>query len=212
LKFLLTILFVFTFYLVFSQDFILNERYIQLTGLVLTADSQQPVLNASIRIRNTYRGVSANLQGFFSMVVKEGDWIDISSMGFKKQSIQVPLGLKEPSYVRIVALESDTIVFNIVNIYPWPSRAKFKEAFVTVKIDKTYQEILNENLSRLIRQMMVATLLPDGSEMQSRSMLDYSSQAANKGMVPTLGPTISIPFGSTKGYSSKKSDLPPLKW
>lgn len=212
MKFLITIILFFSFNLIYSQDFILNERYIQLTGLILTADSQQPVPNASIRIRNTYRGISANSQGFFSMVVKESDWIDISSMGFKKQSIQIPTGLKEPSYVRIIAMESDTIVFRTVNIYPWPSRSKFKEAFLTVKIDKTYQEILEENLNRLIRQMMVATLLPDGAEMQSRSMLDYSNQASNRAMVPILGPSVSIPFGSTKGYSSKKSDLPALKW
>jgi len=197
---------------VLSQDFILNDRYIQLTGLILAADSQQPVQNASIRIRNTYRGVSTNIQGFFSLVAKEGDWIDITSMGFKKKSIQVPTGLKEPSYIRIIALESDTIVFRSVNIYPWPSRSKFKEAFLNVKIDKTYQEILSENLNRLIRQMMVATLLPDGSEVQSRSMQDYSNQAANRAMVPILGPSVSIPFGPTKGYSSKKSDLPPITW
>jgi hypothetical protein len=212
LKFYFTIILFLSINLVFAQDFILNERYIQLTGLVLNADSQKPVPNASIRIRFTYRGVSANTQGFFSLVVKEGDWIDITSMGFKKQSVQVPTGLKEPSYVKIFALESDTILFKPVNIYPWPSRAKFKEAFMTVQINKSYQEIMNENFNRITMQLMMGILLPDAYESQTSSLQDYSKQAATKGITPTLGVGANIPFGSTKGYTPKKSDKPAIKW
>jgi hypothetical protein len=210
LKYIFAIILFFTYTLGYSQDFILNERYIQFSGLVLTADSQQPVANASIRIRGTYRGVSANVQGFFSLVVKEGDWIDISSMGYKKQSILIPDGLKEPSYIRIVTLQSDTIVFNTVNIYPWPSRSKFKEAFMTVQINKSYQDIMNENFNRITMQLMMGVLLPDGLEAQNKAMRDYSNQASTKGMVPGVG--ANIPFGSTKGYKPKKSDKAPIKW
>ena len=212
MKYFFTVILFLSFYLVYSQDFILNERYIQFSGLVLGADSQQAVSNASVRIRGTYRGVSANIQGFFSLVVKEGDWIDITSMGFKKQSILIPEGLKEPSYIRIIALQSDTIVFNAVNIYPWPSPAKFKDAFMKVQVSKTYQDIMNENFNRLTRQLMMGTLLPDGEEYQNRSLQNYSNSASQKGMMPILGPSVSIPIGSSKGYSPKKPDRPAIKW
>ena len=156
--------------------------------------------------------MSANLQGFFSLVAKEGDWIDISSIGFKKQSVQIPEGLKEPSYIKIIALQNDTILFNPVNIYPLPSRSKFKEAFMTVKINKTYQEIMNENFNRITMQMMMGKLLPDAGEAQNRALRDYSNQAATKGITPTLGIGANIPFGSVQGYTPKKPDKPPVKW
>lgn len=212
MKYFLTVILFFAYNLIYCQDFILNERYIQFSGLVLTADSQQAIPNASIRIRGTYRGMSANLQGFFSLVVKEGDWIDITSIGFKKQSIHIPDGLKEPSYIRIVALQSDTIVFNAVNIYPWPSRSKFKEAFMKVQINKSYQEIMDENFNRIAMQLMMGTLLPDAYEYQSRALHDYSNQTSTRGIAPTIGIGANIPFGSTKGYSPKKPDKPPVKW
>jgi hypothetical protein len=181
-----------------------------LSGLVLTADSQQPVPNASVRIRGTYRGMSANSQGFFSLVVKEGDWIDITSMGFKKQSVQVPEGLKEPSYIKMIVLQADTIVFNPVNIYPWPSRSQFKDAFLKVQINKSYQEIMDENFNRITRQLMMGKLLPDGSESQFRALREYSNQSATKGIAPGVG--VNIPIGSTKGYTPKKPDIAPIKW
>jgi hypothetical protein len=152
------------------------------------------------------------MQGFYSIVAKEGDWIDVTCMGYKSKSIQVPEGLKEPSYIKIFVLESDTIVFKTVNIYPWPSKAKFKEAFMTVQINKSYQQIMDENFNRITMQLMMATLLPDAIESQSNAMKEYSNQSANRGMVPTLGVGANIPFGSTKGYSSKKSDKPAIKW
>lgn len=212
LKYFLSLLLFFAIDQVYCQDFILNERYIQFSGLVSTTDSQQAVPNASIRIRGTYRGVSANLQGFFSLVVKEGDWVDISSMGFKKQSVQIPTGLKEPSYIRIIAMQGDTILYNPVTIYPWPSRSKFKEAFMNVEINKTYQEIMDENFNRITMQLMMGKLLPDGAEYQSRTLRGYSDQSANQGITPVLGVTTSIPFGTTKGYSAKKPDKAAIKW
>jgi hypothetical protein len=210
LKYLIAFILLFSLTFVYSQEFILNERYIQFSGLVLNSDSQQPVPNASIRIRGTYRGVSANIQGFFSLVVKEGDWIDVSSVGFKKQAIYIPEGLKEPSYIKIIAMQSDTILFNTVNIYPWPSPAKFKEAFMKVEVSKTYQEIMEENFNRIAMQLMMGILLPDGIESQNKALRDYSNQASTKGIAPGVG--ANIPFGSTKGYSSKKPDKPPKKW
>jgi hypothetical protein len=178
----------------------------------LAEDSSRPVINASLRIRGTYRGTSANYQGFFSLVAKEGDWIDVSSMGFKKIGFQVPYGLKDPSYIQMVYLMYDTIVFAPVNIYPWPSPEKFKDAFVALDLNKIYGNNLYYLIDKNFEEMLKMEIAKDAREYQKVQLDRYSSELSNRGIVPFPGIGTNITFGTTKGYTPKQSDKKPLTW
>jgi hypothetical protein len=187
-----------------GQENLHPEHFIQFSGLILTADSFTPIPYASVRIRGTYRGTSANMQGFFSIVVREDDKIEFSSMGFKKKIVSIQPGPDESKYILAVILEADTIVLKTINIYPWPSKSKFKEAFVSIEPNKTYHEVLKENMDQNLMTMLAANVKMDGKSNQNIYLNQMAMNASYKGIANYAD------FGS--GVLIPMSLLDPMAW
>ncbi|MBT7994421.1 MAG: hypothetical protein HN691_06065, partial [Bacteroidetes bacterium] len=86
----------------FSQDD--DRKLIQFSGLVLTADSNSPIPFSTIRIINTYWGTISNIEGFFSLVVREKDTIEFSSLGFKRRRMVIPEGIEHDGFSVLIAM------------------------------------------------------------------------------------------------------------
>ncbi len=112
---------------VFGQD---DERLIQLSGVVVSADSLNEMPYATVFDKTVRRGTIADMYGFFSMVVQPGDTILFKYYGHKPSSFIVPDTLKEDRYSIIHMMEIDTLQLQEVVIYPWPSKEAFAQAFV----------------------------------------------------------------------------------
>ena len=73
-----------------------SNRLIQYSGVVLSTDSSAtPVPYASIFNRSIKLGTIANFQGFFTFAARVGDTIEISSVGYQKGLVVVPVMVPE---------------------------------------------------------------------------------------------------------------------
>ncbi len=61
----------------------------KLTGKVVAASDQSPIVGATIVVRGTTVGTVSNIDGEFSIDGKLGDVLDVSFIGFRSQSISV---------------------------------------------------------------------------------------------------------------------------
>ncbi len=158
-----------------------DRKLIQFSGLILTSDSNSPIPFSTIRIINSYWGTISNIEGFFSLVVREKDTVEFSSLGFKRRRFIVPDGIEQGGMSVLIAMITDTLTFDETMIYPWPSRAKFKQAFLATEPNKTYYDIAMENLHPDKMRALSAAMRMDGSESQHYYMNLMAVQAGYSG-------------------------------
>lgn len=120
---------------------------VQFSGVVVTADSLRPVPFASIVVGKSGRGTSSDYYGFFSLVVRKGEHITFSAIGFKTGYFVIPDTLSSNRYSMIQVMSSDTLMLTETVIYPWPSREQFRHAFLTLKVPDDDIEIARRNLA-----------------------------------------------------------------
>ncbi len=139
---------------------------VQFSGMIVTADSLTPIPYAHIVVKHGYRGTVSDYNGFFSFVARQNDTIIFSAIGFKKQYFIVPDTISNNRYSLIQVMANDTIYLSETVIYPWPTKAQFKEAFLNLDIPDDDIAIARKNLSQtdLMRRSLV---------MQSDGRLNY---------------------------------------
>ena len=124
-----------------------GENLIQFSGVVVTMDSLSPVPFATIMVKNTSRGTTSDYYGYFSFVAQANDTLIFSSIGFKDSDFVVPDDLEGNRYSLIHSMLQDTVELEEVEIYPWPTPAQFKEAFLALDLPDDNLEIMRRNLS-----------------------------------------------------------------
>jgi len=119
----------------FSQEEALHEeRLIQISGVVVNAKDYRSIPFANVFLLNKGRGTVSSFNGFFSIIGSPSDTIQFSIVGYKRQKYIVPDSIEGFKTSLIVALEVDTLMLDVVEVYPWPSRSEFKDAFLSLKI------------------------------------------------------------------------------
>jgi len=169
-----------------------EEELVQFTGIVVTADSLKPIPYTNIAIKNTWRGTVADYYGYFSFVAFKSDTLLFSAVGFKKGTFTIPDTLTGNRYSMIQVMASDTIMLTQTVIYPWPSKEKFKEAFLQYDVPDDDYERAKKNLD--IAQLRDATTYypMDGSMNFRNSMELYQNRLYYYGQTQPI--TILNPF------------------
>jgi hypothetical protein len=129
-SFILLFFSVFCFVVVFAQD---KNNLIQLSGVVVNADSLKPISYTTVYNKTVKRGTLSDVYGYFSTVVLPGDTIIFNRFGYTNSSYIVPDTLSEDRYSIIHILNLDSINPPVITIYPWPSKEDFARAFVEMK-------------------------------------------------------------------------------
>ena len=129
-SFILFFFSVFCFVVVFAQD---KNNLIQLSGVVVNADSLKPISYTTVYNKTVKRGTLSDVYGYFSTVVLPGDTIIFNRFGYTNSSYIVPDTLSEDRYSIIHILNLDSINPPVITIYPWPSKEDFARAFVEMK-------------------------------------------------------------------------------
>lgn len=80
---------------------------VQVTGVVVSAEDDMPVVGASILVKGTSNGTITDIDGKFILKVNKGDKLEISYIGMKSQTVAAKNNMK-------VVLESDTEVLDEV--------------------------------------------------------------------------------------------------
>ncbi len=179
--FILAIIFINSF-TVKSQ--LLEKRLVQFSGVVVTGDSLKPVPFTNIVIRNKSKGITADYYGFFSFVARESDTLDFSSMGYKRATFIIPDTLKTNRYSLIQVMSSDTVYLTETLIYPWPTRAQFKYAFINTIIPDDDYERAMKNLAYIKMRELFLNMPMDASMNYNNFVQKQTSKLYYAGQLP----------------------------
>lgn len=163
-----------------------NRHLVQFSGVVVTGDSLEAVPFTSILTKGSYRGTISDVYGYFSFVAETGDTIEFAAVGFKRGNYVIPDSLQENKYSMIHVLMPDTVMLKPLDVYPWPSKEQFREAFMALNLtDNEYQRTLKHlNSAEAIQRM--ENLPPDaGLAAHYQASLD-NTRIYNQGMAPTV--------------------------
>lgn len=165
---------------VFGQN---NDRLVQLSGVLVSADSLDLVSYASIIDKTTRKGTMADYFGYFSFVTRPGDTILFNAFGFKPNSYIVPDTLSENRYSIIHIMTPDTLLLPEVEVYPWPSREDFARAFVEM-------EPYDDALRKAQRQLSGESLAFAAARIPTDGGLSYNWETQqNQTRLYTMGQT-----------------------
>ena len=92
----------------FSQTKTVNEKYLQISGVVLD-DSLQPLPFVSIMLKGTRSGTVSDFYGFFTIVARPGDELQFFSINHKSKVYNLSDTLTGKHYSIIQILTKDTI-------------------------------------------------------------------------------------------------------
>lgn len=146
---------------VFSQE-TPDKNVVQLSGVILNADSTTAIPGVNIYVPRKGRGTSSNRFGYFSMPVVAGDSIVFSYIGLKRQTLNIPEDITEDiSY--ILTMVQDEIALDEVQVMPYPTEEEFKNAILAVNVDA--EPPLNRgNLSPQLLLRWAADMPASGNE------------------------------------------------
>ena len=134
-----------------STDTAVQRKLIQFSGVVVDSEDLLQVPFTSIMVANTTRGTISDYSGYFSFVARENDTIVFSYIGYKPILFVIPDTLSNPRYSIIQMMNKDTVRLQEIEIYPWPSKEQFKEAFINLDVpdDDYYRAMQNLALAEM---------------------------------------------------------------
>lgn len=117
----------------FAQDE-QDRKVIQLSGIILNADSTDAVPGVNIYVPKKGRGTSSGRFGYFSMPVLEGDSVIFSFIGLKKQTFKIPDNVENDRISLILTMELDEIALAEIEVMPYPTEDEFKRAVLAMNV------------------------------------------------------------------------------
>jgi hypothetical protein len=124
----------------------------------------------NVLVQGVNRGTYANYEGMFSIVVKKGQSLRFTAIGYKEKIIEVPQNIEGKHYTMVVELEATAIQFDDIIVFPWPNRDNFKAEFLAMDPNMAMQmeAIARKNLDE--RNMMA---IREITRMDSRENAVY---------------------------------------
>lgn len=167
-----------------QTDSTANYNLVQISGVVVAADSIRPIPFVNIFIKNSSRGTTSDYFGYFSLVAKENDSLVFSCVGYRRIMYVVPDTLSDQRYVLMQMLSTDTIHLSETVIYPWPTREQFREAFLNLHVPDDDMARAERNLNRETLAEKYAVMPMDGSMNHKYFMQQQSARLYSAGQLP----------------------------
>ncbi|GAB4343147.1 MAG: hypothetical protein OHK0038_23180 [Flammeovirgaceae bacterium] len=183
-----------------------ERNTINVSGIVVEGDSSYGIPGVHIYIPKARIGTITNSVGFFSLPTQIGDTLVISAVGYKSHQLVIP-GRSEEGISVLIDMQADTTMLPIVEVYPYPTKELFKEAFLALELpdDKIYENfeknLDQEQLSRIARE------IDAGGGVNYRYYMNQQIQFnSNKNFAPTF--SFLNPFAWAQFIKSiKRGDL-----
>jgi hypothetical protein len=112
-----------------------ERKVIQLSGIILNADSTDAVPGVNVYVPRKGRGTSTGRYGYFSLPVLEGDSVVFSFIGLQKQTFKVPDMVPEDKISLILTMQTDEIALAEIEVMPYPSEEEFKRAVLAMNYE-----------------------------------------------------------------------------
>ncbi|WP_222439152.1 carboxypeptidase-like regulatory domain-containing protein [Echinicola salinicaeni] len=183
-----------------SQD----KKVIQLSGIILNADSTTAISGVNVYVPNKGRGTSSNNFGYFSMPVATGDSVVFSFVGLKNQSFKVPDTVGDDKISLILTMAQDEIALGEVEVMPYPTEEEFKQAVLAMTVDEIPLDRGNLSPQMLLRW---AEQMPSSANENFRSFQSGQMQQIQDRYGPRSFPLLN-PFAWANFIKSiKRGDL-----
>jgi hypothetical protein len=164
----------------------INKSLVQLSGIVLGADSLDYMPFVAIYEKSKKRGTFSDSYGFFSMVARKGDTLTFSTFGMKDAFYVIPDTLTQKEYSLIQILQADTTQLNEVEVYPWPTKEELYNYLLS--LDAPDDEIMAaaSNMSAAQMANLMANMPVGGSVTYKHSYNNRTSQLYWSGQAPPI--------------------------
>lgn len=162
-----------------------KQRVIQFSGLVVSGSSEYGVPGVNIYIPKAGRGTSTNQYGYFSLPVLAGDSAVISAISYKKQYYIIPDDERQSVSV-VIYLKEDTTMLPVIEIFPYPTEALFKEAFLALKLPETDLDNMKRNLNEKVMARIADEIGMSGNANFRNHMNQQYHYQHNKNFAPTM--------------------------
>lgn len=169
-----------------GQQTHVNDSLVEVSGVVMTADSLRNIPGVSIYIKGKNLGTVANNQGVFDIVVEKGDTLIFSVIGFKKQELIVPDDFEGHFWGIALPLRQDTTYLPPMVVHSYPTKEEFEEAFLHWKIPSNQYELARANTTPERLRAAAYFTGPDGGEGVSNTFSRHRRNMQTKGQIPTI--------------------------
>jgi hypothetical protein len=187
----------------FSAEAQTTKRVIQLSGVVIAADSTSgPIPGVHIYVPKAGRGTTSNRTGFFSMPVLVGDSVVISSVGFVRQSLIVP-NYHSDFMTIVVEMVEDVTYLQEVTIMPFPTEEVFKQAVLALNVPFD-NGIDPRQMNSELMALMLKTTPMDGAQNYKYYMDQYASSVTER-FQPRVNPLLN-PFNWARFFRDLKQN------
>lgn len=147
---LLFALIIVSFALLNSNRSYAQDAGINITGIVMDADSLQAVPYVNIRLKDTFFGTVADNQGNFNFTASIGDTLKFSSVGYYDAYFILSDKLVTGnSYTLIQLMRKETILLEEVVVFPFPDYDQFLKSFINTKPSRDLTSLKLEAVQRV---------------------------------------------------------------
>ncbi len=167
-----------------------QEPIYQLSGMVLSATTGEPIPFVSVRVGRTRRGTVANAEGFYSLPVVRGDTLYFSAVGYKRgrfilnEYLTAYQGDTSTGYLYAVHyLVEDTIELPTVRISAIRTPEELKTALLNVPLE-TQTQVARDNVSPEILAYFLQNLPADPQERLKVAEQRYRDLYYNRTLRP----------------------------
>ena len=179
-----------------------GERIIQVSGLVMTADSSDVIRGMNIFNPYNGRGTYSDIKGWFSWPFLAGDTILFSAIGFKNRQIIIPEDAPE-QYTLIMAMEEEVVNLPDVEITPFPTEEIFKEAILAMNLNEDQENVLRSFEPALVQEMVRTMPIGGSPALNYRYMMNLQFDNLQQRTGPRANPLLN-PFAWASFIKSLK--------
>ena len=158
---------------------------VEVHGITLTKSDNgryEYVPYVNITVVGENRGTYANYNGMYSIVIKKGQKLRFSAIGYKTRTINIDKDTEGLYKSLTVELETEEIVIEEIIVFPWPDRDNLTAEFLAMQPGKAGQleSIAKDNLDKGELLTIAANTKMDGNENAAyylkKQSRDYSYQ------------------------------------
>ncbi len=165
-----------------------DSELVEVYGLVVVKNTRgalEYVPFVTVSVVGATRGTYANYEGMYSLVVKKGQTIRFSAIGFEDREMKIPTDINGLYHSLTVELKSKPIDMKEITVFPWPDRNNLTAEFLALQPNRSMQlaSIAKENLDRNALLAIAAGTIPDGKESASHYLRQQTSTYSYTGQL-----------------------------
>lgn len=205
---------IYIFLIIFSSQLFCQEKntgLIQFSGNTLISynDSIEPIAFVTIKNKSRRSSAYSGPDGYFTLVVKGGDTVEFSAIGFKQSTLIVPDNIKRDRFFATQPMIRDTNRLAAVVIVPWKNVDELKRAVLDMDVSESDLVIAYQNLQYERWVQIREGMMPSLEENRAGYLARHNSNnlMLSTGLLPQnniLNPFAWMQFIDYVGQNKKK--------